>query len=349
MNLQAQRQARPPRCLVRFTRVLAGALLVAAAALGPAAGTATAAPPQLYVNGSVKPLVATCIAATEVCPNPTERHTVRSLQQSVLAYGPLTMHAEELGGPIQCNVALDGQAWNEHEGAATERSVRGYGVVEGLATSNCDAPGFLGHYEAECGCRLSAFLSAEEPLEFHSTEAEICSEAAAGEGHKALTECPAHSEREVTTVDGSATRGASSLPWKVELVHGYTGDDQAAVVERIGMSAYGECGPGSGEGTATCDPAKGQGRCYAYLPEGESYPAGCMRLYLRIPQLPLSVQIQGALEVTGHNGVGSAISPSFAELEGAASGQLQSGLGEVTLSGSVNAFGAEGQELLTAR
>jgi hypothetical protein len=197
-------------------------------------------------------------------------------------------------------------------------------------------------------------VTAEQPLQKGTLEAEICTASERGV-NKRLSECPT-SERTTTELVREVRRQSTSLPWKAELVRGKTEAGESAVVQRIGIASYGECGPGEGEATAVnpvkCRARERNSKCFPASPTATEIPAGCIEINMVIPQIPVEIPLYGSVEETWRNGAGSGIDPSRLEFEEGWSGTLSS-LSEPGSSApfgvEAKVIGAEAQALLTAR
>jgi hypothetical protein len=309
-------------------------------------------PPQLYINGFVKPLIPTCSREVETC-NESERHTVRTEYVPTVAWGPLTLRPEGVGtSGIACTAAFTGKVWNEREGAGKTGPERAYAETVGFNASDCSAPGLLEGYEGTGAGPLSVFVTAEPPLQQKLVEGAVCN---AVRVYKSIGECPA-SELQFTELVASVTRPPSTLPWKSEFVRGKSADGQSVIQQRIGMASYGECGPGELEATSQdpldCRAREANSACYPAGGRSSNVPTGCVDLDVVIPQIPVEIPVYGSLEATWRNGVGTGISPSSLEFEGSWTGRLASQEQteqSQTVSGSAVMLGAEGQELLTLK
>jgi len=334
----------------------AGTLVVALGCLAMAAVNAQAAPPLLYVNGSVKPLISVCPHEETECLS-TEKKTYRSAYEPIIAWGPIVLHSPDIGSQgVSCTNTFTGRTYNAHEGEVLTAPERAYGTAEGWGTAQCTAPELLSKDEtADHIHNLTVFASAERPLEIVNRQAEFCSETEVRLGHKKLEECTGPESRETESLAISIKRRTVSLPWKIELVHGYNKSHEEVVQQRIGMASFGECGPGAAEGTPTCSAAAETGHCYQANVEEATFanvPAGCVDTDIIIPQIPSEVPFFGALEVAARNGAGSGVSPSKIEFEEAFSGKLQSQINEFgagTVAGKVKELGEEGQALVTSK
>lgn len=343
---------------------VAAAAVIAACALGAAPAAASAeTPPQLYVNGALKPLVSTCIEESAPC-GATEKHTVRSAYEPFVAWGSIAFNMENSAlGPVRCSETMSGYLFNQREGDLTDRPARGYGAIQEWSASACVLPPLLGYgYEYACSCRPTAFLTAETPLEYRPREAIICSRAAYIEGKTTLSECPSETEREVETLYAAphpAARGTTSLPWNVEFSRGDTAAHEQVVRQIIGEKSLGACNTElSGE---VCAANEERGSCYPTGPAGPngephySYteiPRGCMVIEFVVPQIPVEIPFFGSQELTLRNGAGSGVDPSRIEYEEAHTGVLRSQEDEEGggwFSGTVKELGSEGQALLAAK
>ncbi len=359
----------------RMASIAAAAALAVSAGIAATATQAAQAPPRLAVNGAVKPLIATCrYEATECAAN--EREPYRSLSEPVIGWGSLVLHAEGLGpaGVACTGSTFLGTVYNAHEGENLESPVRAYGLVEEFSTdegpyhfkydiNSCSAPEFA--LRPVCGdADCEVYVSAEPPLTLDYREAEVCNGHHLFNGRypEPLSDCPLPSERETEQVPYAAQRSRSTLPWKVELVRGYTASHEEVVQPRIGMASFGECGPGAAEGTETCSAATATGRCYQQGPSTTySYadePQGCVVLNVIVPEVPVEIPFFGSLETTIRNGAGDGTDPSRLEIEESVAGQLRSqegleGTGHVrtvcAVGCSIKLLGEEGQQLLTAK
>ncbi len=313
------------------------------------------APPVLIANSSVKPVIATCVAETEVCLA-TEKHAVRSAYEPTVSWGPLTLHAEGFGpAGVHCTSTSTGRLWNEYEGAETENPLRAYGVINAWGTADCTAPELLEPIEHESGTGpITVFVTGEKSLQERTREAEACAVSERGV-YKRLAECPP-TERTHAQLVSEVNRQNTSLPWKAEMIRGRTSAGESVVLQRIGIASYGECGPGEGEASATdpvrCRAREGNSRCFPASPTLTEIPAGCIELNLVIPQIPIEIPLYGSVEETWRNGVGTGVDPSRLELEQGWSGALLSPRepeNNASFGADAKVLGEESQALLTMR
>jgi hypothetical protein len=221
---------------------------------------------------------------------------------------------------ITCHDIISGSVWNE--------GGRGVGRLEGLSASECTR-----FSTAECAkgaeCRAYTFQSGEMPLELEYRQAEVCSEASKRE----LSQCPNPSERSAQTIPVHVRRRAASFPWKMQLVTEERQEEQVSVLE-IGVPPAGE----------SCYPKE--------LVEGkpagakwEKVPAGCIRVDLIAPSVPVEQVYYGTLRPRVLNGAGNGLDASrlqFNTEAGALTGPWSS-------QGELRIFGSEASELITAR
>lgn len=330
-------------------------------------------PPAMYVNDELKPLNLACTSGElEFCPTESVANAHSGLEP-VVAWGPITLHAEGLGpSGIQCSGALQGSYFNAHENALPSAPVRAYGLIEGFSASSCASTELDSWADPGCNCQLTVGVSDEPALTAAQyRDALICTQAAVGQGRTEPSECPASSEREERLLATAAIRRGSTVPWKTEFVRGSDKAAEQVLQQRIGMAKFGECGGGESEGTELCSGAKQTSNCYAAALRSHGHepaepPTGCVTLTIVVPQIPVELPYAGTLEATWRNGVGSGLTPSFIELEESSSGVLApwligsqgGGLGGTelatakhltTYTPSVKELGAEGQSLITLK
>jgi hypothetical protein len=319
--------------------------LVAANAVGTADGLnsafTTAAPPEkaprAYQNGKL----------------------IGSGRLAVTAFGQIQLTSEALG-EVGCTNVISGETWNQVVGSET----RGVGEVEGWGTYGCTDPAYVQTLEnadkaaierKEVACQggypavkvgegkcFTVFASAELPLEGETISAEVCST----EGKK-LSECKKASEKKTVTLTSAVRRRVVSLPWKAELIRGESEGEQA-VLERVGVHAFGEAGAGidGQEGTGTCYPKAGGAPA-----SWKAVPTGCVIVNVVLPQIPAELVFYGSQEPALVSGVKKGLFPSSAKFADA--GRLFSSEGAAGAGngaqGSVETIGSSAIELLTAK
>jgi len=254
------------------------------------------------------------------------------VEKPVVAWGRIYLKTTTIPVPITCINTFYAKGGNKHEGGVETNPIRGYGEVLGWGTNSCEAK------ELEAILSKPVEVSAEEPPELVTQEAEVCKEATKTK----LSECPSESEREKKTVIVNFHRRLTSLPWKVEYIRGKTAEGIEVVQQRTGLKEFGEAGNGREEST----------KCY---PSGKTFtevPAGCIVVNIEFPKSKSELLFFGTQEITGINGRGNALTPSFLEFESKQTGYLESeheAFGKGFTEGEVKLIGAEGQELLTTK
>jgi hypothetical protein len=316
----------------------------------------TSQPPQLLVNGYRRPAIGTCPReATGGC-EPSEQRSVASVAEPTLGWGQVTLHAAGLGAAgVQCATTSTGKLWNEHEHGNVADPIRAYGLIEAWGTSSCTASELLSSKERQGGGEpLSVFVTAEPPLQQQYVQAEVCRGMSHGRGSR-LTECTEPSERETTELAASVQRRTSTLPWRTEVLRGTGHGGEDVVLQRTGMAAYGECGPGDPEATAgnpvKCRAREGDSKCFPASQRATELPSGCVGLDVVIPQIPIELPVYGSVEALWQNGEGSGADPSDTAFEPQWYGTLTDELGSERgyISGEEKVLGEEGQSLITMR
>jgi hypothetical protein len=341
------------------TVALVGVLSALAMGAGPAYAQHNA-PPALYVNPRLQPIVATCedpaITEISLCPTKEVQH-LRSINVAFMAWGSIGLTGGLSSYPLSCTSLMNGILWREHEHSVEAEPIRTYGSIEGWGATQCSAPSLLAEWKRTTGdAGLSVFATAEQPLEESTQEGEICDAAEYRRGHNKLSKCPLASEREDKQLITSAMRPERTLPWKEEFVWGRSkAFNQPGVQVRLGMGTYGECGPGTEEEPAngaqqTCTAQQQNTACYPASGEVSEVPAGCIRLTVVIPQIPVELPVYGSLEAIWRNGTGSGLTPGSMELWEGYDGQLlpnESGGSAMNVRGDIREIGEAGQALLT--
>jgi hypothetical protein len=178
-------------------------------------------------------------------------------------------------------------------------------------------------------------------------------------GHTKLSECPDATERETQELIGAVRRGQPTLPWKSEFAEDIEPDGESVDVQRIGMAAFGECGPGDEEATEgnpeKCSASEADTKCYPTSGRLVEVPVGCISLNLVVGSIPLELTLVGSLEPVCRNGAGNAVDPSRLEFYGPTGSLWTTALGqgeapgEVSFKGVAKELGSESQALLTLK
>jgi hypothetical protein len=300
-------------------------LFAVAGVLGAGAGQASAeTPPVAYANG-VK------LSTTKV---------------PLTANGEIQLHSTVLG-KITCQNTFYAQGWNE--GSSPSHA---YGEVLGWGTSSCTAPEELKSLEAadkkqiEEGkilAPLTVFASSEMPVEKTVREGSVC----AVEKKVYLSECPNASERVGKNYIAKFARRVSSLPWKLEIIRGER-SEEAGILQKIGLAAFGESGTATGHSTK-CYPTEKVGS-EVQDANWEVVPAGCIAVNIVFPQIPLEFVFYGSQEVWAINGAGNGLNTSRLEFKESGTLFTSEGLeGEGSTTGKVKISGAESVQLMTAK
>ncbi len=340
---------------VRLATASVGSLVLLA--LGSAVAQAQQAP-ALFVNPRLQPIVATCTntAITEIaeCPT-TERQHVRSEPAPIIGWGPIVLHGATSSETIKCTAIYTGTAWREHENAVESAEIRSYGLIEGWTDDQCTAPALVKSFEKSIGVtHLSIVVTDEPPLEETYINAESCNKAEVKAGHDRLGECPLATEREAEDWPENVWRQKQTMPWKEEVVWGQPHMSEEETVQvRIGLASFNECGPGEDEETEgnpeRCRARQLNSKCYPASENFAEVPAGCIKLNVVIPQIPIEMPVYGSLEATWRNGAGNATDPGRIEAEEAYSGTLLADEGSgtnFTLSGTIKEMGETDQGLI---
>jgi len=274
------------------------------------------------------------IAQAETPPKAYDNGTELAVgvEKPIVAWGRIFLRTTTVESPITCINTFYAKGGNKHEGGVESNPIRAYGEVLGWGTNSCTAEGL------ESLLHSKVQVSAEEPPEKVEREGEICKEASKTK----LSECPSESEREKKTVTVEFRRRFTSLPWKVEYIRGKTAENVEVVQQRTGLHELGEAGNGREEST----------KCY---PSGKKFtevPSGCIVVNIEFPTAKVELLFFGTQEISGFNGAGSGLKPSFIVFEKEHTGYLESegeAFGKGVTTGEVKLLGAEGQELMTAK
>jgi hypothetical protein len=273
---------------------------------------------------------------------------ITTAHQAILANGRIVLESSILG-EVHCLNTFAAYGWNEHEHGEATKPERGFGEVVGWGTSLCEAPTEVASLEAVYHKHITVTANAEMPIEKELQEAIVCTE----EAKVKLSECPLSTERRTANVPAVVRRRVASLPWLVELIRGSRGGTEA-VMQRVGMHAYGESGTAPAQNTA-CFPKEKFINPETHKEEERAanftkVPSGCIAVDIIFPQIPLEFIYFGSQELFGVNGFTNGLHPSA--LKFTEPGKLfssEAGEGEGETKGEVKLLGEESVALLTAK
>ena len=303
------------------------------------------------VAGSVAmSLVPSVAQATEPPPRFYENFTeLTTTKRPVVADGRITLYNSvfSVSGEIHCLVTLYADIWNEHEHGLQTNPIRAYGEVAGWSPSSCESPHETLELERMYERKITFVVLPEMPLEREHRQAVVCKQAT----ETKLAECPSGEEREAKEAIVGVRRGASSLPWKFELVRGER-EAEPAILWKTGIHEFGESGTATNKSTG-CYPKERvvvEGKEVERAASFTKVPSGCIAVDVIVPEIPLEMVFYGTQEILALNGFGNGLNAS--RLMFVSSGHLFSSEGtegEAEETGLLTLFGADSVELLTAR
>jgi hypothetical protein len=290
-------------------------LVCAALTVLPAAAQGEGTPPEWYSN----------------------RHLLTTSKVLVTVWGELKLNSEA-EGEIYCNNVMSGSIFNE--------GGRGKGALEGWGTNACKAPKLEQALNEAYGrlcelkklkCPLTVFATGELPTEEERVEAEICSEES---GQTEVSKCTnRETERVRETLIHRLRRRGSSFPWNIQLVSEEREGEPEQSVVQIGV-------PPSGQ---SCYPTEKIGE-KEYTVSWEKVPAGCLKIDVVCPQIPVEVEFYGTFAPKIANGAGNGLDFSSLKFNSEA-GLLVANKGEAPgtrASAKMPIVGTEGEQLIYA-
>ena len=281
--------------------------------------------------------------AEEEFPPPqyySNNHPLGTTHSTAIAWGVIHLESNAVG-KIECHNVMNLSLWNENG--------RGVGQFEGWGTNACVAPELEELIErtyeepihqGKIHSPITVFATSELPSKPEFRESETCVE----ESKTKLSECESPGARDVQELLAAVRRRATSFPWKIKAVHATREENPESVVTEIGVPPQGQ----------TCYPTE------KVIEEGveverpvswEKEPAGCLKIVIVCPQIPVEVVFYGSMGPTTLNGVKNGLTPTRL-IFNKESGLLLSNHGEApetTISGELKILGMGEQQLMIAR
>ena len=265
----------------------------------------------------------------------SNRHLLDATHVGFTSVGSLEFDSPSMKA-IDCEDAnLDGGVWNE--------SAIGKAVVEAWTTYRCSDSEAITTQEhaheaelldgkiqcvagkpGEGGC-LTVYVSDELPPDSELREAEVCKEEA-----KKLSECKAAGERETKRLVVSLAHPVSSLPWDARL-ETCEKNSKEGICEELGIPDAAE----QSKGNTSC--YKTVGNVPASYTE---IPAGCVKLSVVIPQIPVEIPFYGSQTDFLVNGVKNGLDPSRLKfIEAGPLDSSEGSFGEAHIAGELKLSG----------
>lgn len=298
--------------------------------------------------------------ATESAPEWVTGHDwLTAAHTQTTSWGPLTLTSQALGkageDEIHCKDVVDGAVWNEGGGAETvfePQHAAAKGAMEGWGTASCKSPGLEKELEelfkpqieeGKIPHPITAYATAELPLEEEMREAEVCKE---GSRMTDLKSCIEAGETERKRVIYGVRRRTKSFPWNAELLHGIR-EEEPAIIDRIGVPPEGKtCYP---KETALVE-EHGEVKEIEQPASWTKVPPGCIKITVIAPQIPDEIVFYGTLEPKLDEGSKNGLFPSQLEFNTEAGALLASegNAPEATAAGELKFLG-ENMRLLTTK